>query len=191
VQYKSKGGLRINPQISYNKGYPQNPGSLTAVFLNGVPVNVPNTNVTGPSNGLSPGAFVDPANPGTIPKPNVLATLGTPTSASAGGILSHAQFSTNLSIEFSPPNTRSTFGVQIFNVFDELYAKPSLNTDVQPVSTGVFGPQTGQLKSYQVQPATVVPYLAPIPSSEFGGLPYNIFYGNAPTSVLFYYQLKL
>jgi hypothetical protein len=191
VQYKSKGGLRINPQISYNKGYPLNPGSLTAVFVNGVAENVPNTNVTGPSNGLAPAQFVDPANPGTLAKPNVAATLGTPTTASAGGILSNARITANLTIELSPPGSHSTFGVQIYNLFDELYGRPSLNTDIQPVSTGVYGAQTGQLKNYQAQYETVVPYLAPTPASEFGGLPYNIYYANSPTSVLFYYQLKL
>jgi len=191
VEYKSKGGLRINPQIFYNKGYPENPGSLTAVFLNGVAANVPNTNVTGPSNGLTPGEFVDPANPGTIPKPNVAATLGTPTTSSAGGILSNARISANVTFEYSPPLTHSTFGIQIMNLFDELYGRPSLNSDVQPVSTGAFGPQTGQLKNYQVPFTSLVPYLAATPASEFGGLPYNILYANTPTTVLFYYQLKL
>ncbi len=191
VEYKSKGGLRINPQITYNKGYPENPGSLTAVFLNGVPANVPNTNVTGPSNGLAPAQFVDPANPGTIPKPNVAATLGTPATSSAGGILSNARVSANVTFEYSPPLTHSTFGIQIMNLFDELYGRPSLNSDIQPVSTGVFGAQTGQLKSYQAPYTSLVPYLAATPASEFGGLPYNIYYSNTPTTVLFYYQLKL
>jgi hypothetical protein len=191
VQYRSRGGLRINPQITYNKGYPLNPGSLTAVFVNGVPENVPNTNVTGPSNGLAPNGYVDPASPGTLAKPNIAATLGTPTTASAGGILSNARLSTNLTVELSPPGSRSTFGVQIFNLFDQLYGRPSVNTDVQPVSTGVFGPQTGQLKNYQAQYASIVPYLAGTPASEFGGEPYNIYYSNQPTAVLFYYQLKL
>jgi hypothetical protein len=191
LEYKSKGGLRINPTINYNKGYPYNPGSLTAVFLNGNAVNVPNTNITGPENGLAPAGFVDPANPGTIPKPNIAATLGTPASAAAGGRLTNARVSANLTLEFSPPLTHSTFGLQINNLFDELYGRPALNTDIQPVSTGVFGPQTGQLKSYQVPYESLVPYLAPTPASEFGGLPYNILYSNSPTSVLFYYQLKL
>jgi hypothetical protein len=191
TQYKSRGGLRINPQITYNKGYPINPGLLTAAFINGVPVNVPLTDITGPLTGTSPGQFVDPANPGTYSKPNVAAGLGTPTSASTGGVLSNARLFTNLTIEYAPPGTRSTFGVQIFNLFDELYGRPSLNGSLQPVASGVVGPQTGQLYGYQVPYYGAVPYLAPTPISEFGNKPYVIDYSNSPTTFLFYYELKI
>jgi hypothetical protein len=105
-QYKTHSGWRINPQITYNHGYPLNPGLVTATFVNGVPYNVPNTNVSGAASGVVFQQYVDPANPGTLFKPNVAANLGTPATSSAGGILSNARFNTNLTIEYSPPNSR-------------------------------------------------------------------------------------
>lgn len=191
IQYKTRGGLRINPQITYNKGYPQNQGLLFPTFVNGVATTVPITDVTGPGVGRNPTQFVDPANPGTVFNPNVLAKLGTPESASPGGILSNARFNTNLTVELSPPNSKSTIGVQIFNLFNQLYNRPNLNTALQPVANGVLGPQTGLLPSYAYPFAKQVPYLAPTPVSQFGNSPYTIFQGNTPTSFLFYFQQKL
>jgi hypothetical protein len=193
MQYKSRGGLRINPQITYTRGYPYNNGLYTATYINGVPVNIPLTDVTGPSVGSSPSQFVDPANPGTVFKPNVDATLGTPETRDTGGLLSNARFSTNLTVEFSPPNSRSTFGVQIFNLFNQLYGNPSLNGALQPVANGVLGPQTGKLAGY-AYPYTLTSsgaYLAATPYSQYGNLPYVITSGNEPVSLLLYYNVKL
>jgi len=191
VQYKTKTGLRINPQISYNRGYPINPGTIFPTFVNGKAVNVPLTNATGPSVSRPVGQFVDPVNPGTLFNPNIDAKLGTPDSPAPGGVLSNARFLTNLTLEFSPPTSRSTFGVQIFNVFNELYGRPKLNTAAQPVATGVLGPQSGLLPSYAFPYATQVPYLAAVPRSQFGQSPYTITESNVPTSFLFYFQQKL
>lgn len=190
-QYRTRFGLRINPQITYNRGYPLNPGLTTATFINGKAVNLPLTDVTGPSVGSTPSQYVDPANPGSVFKPNVAAALGTPESGIAGGVLSNARFSTNLTIELSPPGTRSTFGVQIFNLFNQLYATPSLNLSAQPIASGVLGPQTGQLYSYQTAFAATTPYLGATPASQYGQSPYEILQTNQPTAFLFYYQLKI
>jgi hypothetical protein len=194
AQYKSRGGLRINPQVTFNKGYPYNNGLTTATFINGVPYNLPLTDVTGPLVGSSPSQFVDPANPGTVFNPNVAATLGTPETRDTGGLLSNARFFTNLTIEFSPPRSRSTFGVAINNLFDQLYANPSLNYALQPVANGVLGPQSGKLPGYAYG-YTLAPYnepfLAPTPVSQGGNLPYTIFEANTPLNFNFYYELKI
>ena len=193
AQYRTHSGWRINPQITYNKGYPLNPGDTTAVFINGQPYNVTNTDVTGPTAGVNFGQYVDPANPGSKFNPNIAARLGTPSSNTAGGILSNARLNTNLTIEYSPPTTRSTFGVQIFNLFDQIYGRPSLNPAVQPISTGVLGPQTGQLPNYEYSyyATNAVPYLSPTLASQHGTSPYVLYQNQTPTTVLFYYKLKL
>jgi hypothetical protein len=193
MQYKSRGGLRINPQITYNRGYPYNNGLYAATYINGVPVNIPLTDVTGPSVGSYPSQYVDPANPGTVFKPNVAATLGTPETRDTGGLLSNARFMTNLTVEFSPPNSRSTFGVQILNLFNQLYANPTLNTALQPVATGILGPQSGKLPSYAYPYASTSSgaYVAATPYSQYGNLPYVIYQENQPVSLLLYYNVKL
>ncbi|MDP9025772.1 MAG: TonB-dependent receptor, partial [Candidatus Eremiobacteraeota bacterium] len=191
VQYKTKGGLRINPQITYNRGYPINPGKIFPTFVNGKPVNVPLTDVTGPGVSRSAGQFVDPANPGTVFNPNLTATLGTPDTAAAGGVLSNARFNTNLTLEFAPQTSKSVVGVQIFNLFNQLYTRPKLNTTAQPVATGVLGPQSGLLPSYQYPYASQVPYLAPVTAAQFGQSPYTLTGSNTPIQFLFYFQQKL
>ena len=191
VQYKSKGGLRINPQITYNRGYPINPGKIFPTFVNGKPVNVPLTDVTGPGVSRPAGQFVDPANPGNVFNPNLTATLGTADTAAAGGVLSNARFVTNLTVEFSPQTSRSVVGVQIFNLFNQLYTRPKLNTAAQPVATGVLGPQSGLLPGYQFPYATQVPYLAPITAAQFGQSPYTLTSSNTPIQFLFYFQQKI
>ncbi|MBC5810118.1 MAG: TonB-dependent receptor [Candidatus Eremiobacteraeota bacterium] len=150
--YKTRGGLRVNPIFQYDKGYPIGAGLTAPVFINGVPSVIPNTNATLP-NGFpvalgqaasTSNQFISPTNPGSLYSPNVVATRGTPEGNSAGGILSKARVFTDISFEYSVPNSHSTFGMYVSNVFNNIYAEPSLNTRWQPVATGVPGPQTGQ-----------------------------------------------
>jgi hypothetical protein len=195
VQDKTRGGIRINPQITYVRGYPYNPGLTTAAYINGLPYNLPLTNVTGPLVGSSPGQFVDPINPGTVFDPNINSTLGTPETRNTGGLLSAGHVTTNLTLEYAPPGTRSTFGVQIFNLFDQLFANvPALNTELQPVATGVLGPQTGKLQGY-AYPYSVapynLPYLAATPSYEGGNVPYTFPEVQTPLNITVYYELKI
>ncbi len=49
VSYKTHSGWRFNPTIFYNHGYPLGSGLLSAFTVNGVPYNLPNTNVTNSS----------------------------------------------------------------------------------------------------------------------------------------------
>jgi outer membrane receptor protein involved in Fe transport len=188
LQYKTHGGWRINPVISFNKGYPISAGLTTPVYVNGVAINVPNTNLTSPNG--SPGApgYVDPLDPGSYLHPNIVATRGTPETSSAGGILSNARAFTNLTIEYTPPRTKSTFGVAITNLFDQLYSTPTYNGQYEPVATGIAGPFSGYSANTLLYPR--IGY-ANFPASAFGGLPYNIFPNNTPIAVLFYYQQKL
>jgi len=193
VAYKTHGGLRINPTITYNRGYPLGNGLLTALYVNGKAYNVPLTDYTGPSaNGSNYSQFTDPANPGSIFKPNVAATLGTAESSSAGGQLSNARFLTNLTVEFSPPRSRSTVGVQVTNLFNQLYAStPSFNTNLQPVSTGVLGPQTGYQPNYYQPYIGLANGLGNTPANAFRSNAYNIYLNNTPISFNVYFEQKL
>ncbi len=143
LQYRTHSGFRINPVINYIRGYPYNPGTLTAFNVNGRSVVVPNTNVTSGQGTTAVGQYVDPANPGTFANPQILATRGTPDTHDPGGILSNARFNTNLTLEYSPPNKHVTFGVQFYGLFNQIYGYPLLNDRYQPVATGVSGPISG------------------------------------------------
>ncbi len=166
-QYKWRSGWRVNPIIGFNVGYPYGSGLLTATTVNGVAANVPNTNVSiQPALGGAPAAtrYVDPANPGSIFAPNIAAARGTPENNSAGGQLTNSRVNlANITVEYNKPGTRSTFGLLVSNLFNNVYGIPSLNGRYQPVATGISGPRTGTTS----------------PAATFG-LPYG--YVNYPSS---------
>ncbi len=188
VQYRTHSGLRINPVIQYFRGYPLGAGQYTSAFVNGIPYNVTQTNITSPSG--SPGAtsYVCPTNPGTVLHPNVCATRGTPEGASAGAFLGNATMNTNLSIEFSPPGSHNTFGVQFLNLFNQLYTGELLSGRYQPATDGIAGPKTGYSNNPIFFPGEGFRQYTP---AEFGQAPYINPVNGVPLSVRFYYQLGL
>jgi hypothetical protein len=193
LQERTRSGWRINPVIYYNHGYPYGAGLLTAATVNGLPYNVPNTNVTNSSQ-LSAAAgatrYVDPRNPGSAFAPNIAATRGTPENTAAGGELTAARFyPTQLTIEYqSPRNPRSTYGALIFNLFNQLYAQPALNTRYQPVANGISGPYSG----YSSSATSPVFYgVRNFLGLVRGNQAYLLQPTNQPRTVQFYYQLNL
>jgi len=147
VQYKTRSGLRFNPVISYIRGYPIGAGTITQRFVNGKAYDVLNTNVTSPSGSVGTQQYVDPQNPGSFLKANIAATRGGAFGASPGSILSLPNINTNVTLEYSAPNSRSTFGVLVTNLFGNVYNgstnPPVLNNRYQPVANGIAGPLTG------------------------------------------------
>jgi len=130
-----------------------------------------------------------------VTAPKIAATRGTSETSLAGGVLSKARFNTDISLEYSAPGSRSTIGVYISNLFNQIYAEPMLNTRYQPVATGVAGPQTGQISTVGSLPPGQAANLgfANFGPERFGSSAYNL-----PTSTLvlplsfrFYYQLGL
>jgi len=194
LQYKTRGGLRINPVISYNHGYPIGNGLISAVYLNNVPTNVPSTNAsavggfTTTANGASAMQYVDPLNPGRITSPNVAATRGGALTSSAGGALTAARFGTNLGIDFSPPGTKNTFGVFFSNLFSQVYGQPSVNPRWQPVATGLGGLKTGSSTSAAAFPNEGFINYA---RDRFGFDPFIVSPNGTPMTVQLYYQLTL
>jgi hypothetical protein len=195
--YQSKGGLRINPDLRFNVGFPYNDGLTTPYDYNGTYTNVPNNNFTDQYGPAGAPVFVDPANPGQILRPNISATRGTAESQTDGGLLSRPQLTADLTIEYTKPGSRSTFGVQILDLFNNgIYTTPTPNTLYQPVVNGVGGPLTGQ----NVNSVGITPLLEPIiPTGILPFSPYFVAptYGaggsNAilPLTFRVYYQLSL
>ena len=201
ITYRTRGGLKLNPIVSYDKGYPIGAGTLTSAFVNGRATVVPNVNIsipgfgavsnTGSSTGVT--QYVDPVNPGTVGKPVIAATRGTAETPLAGGILSKARFNTDMVLEYTAPGSRSTFGVYVSNLFDQIYAEPTINTRYQPVATGVAGPQTGQISTVGSLGAATAAGLGfnNFGNERFGYSAYNLTPSNLQTNVRLYYQLAI
>jgi hypothetical protein len=190
IAYKTKSGFRINPVLHFNVGYPYNAGLITPYFSNlyGA-INVPNTNLTDQFGAGGAPQYIDPANPGSIAKPIVSATRGTPETPSGGGELSKPQVTADMTLEYSPPGTRATFGFQVLDMFNnEYYGTPSVNQAYYPVTSGVTAPLTGQSTTGLYFPQ----YAAVVAKSSYPYGAYNIPVGNAaPTNFRLYFQYAL
>lgn len=181
LQHRNAWGLRINPVISFNIGYPYGAGYFTAVMCNGQATIIPATDLTGFfSTSVN---YVDPENPGTCTAPNIAATRGTQEPKNPGGILSAARVNVDLSIEYQRPGSPSTFGLQIQNLTNQLYNVPTLNTCYgAPVVTGVSygsGPCNYGVPQYQ-------PPDALSPTGAYLALP-----NQQPLTIRLYYQVRL
>ncbi len=194
VSYKTRKGLRINPVVNINVGYPYGSGLITPALINGIPVNVPNTNITDQYGAGGSAQYVDPANPGSVFAPNIAATRGAKESSSGGGQLSRPQLTGNLTVEYQPPGSRTTLGLQVLNIFNnEQYGNPLVNNNFYPVVTGIGGPLTGLNQQAVAYPGyfpavnstwnPYAPYYIPTVSS-FGAI-------GAPTTFRMYVQYAL
>jgi hypothetical protein len=176
---------RINPVIFANSGFPYGAGYYTAVYCNGIPVIVPNTDL-GMIYSQTPG-FIDPLDPGTCTKPNIAATRGVAERGLPGGFYTTPRVDANVTVEYRPPAhglSQSVFGLSVVNLFNEIYNVPTYN--------GCYGaPVTSGLASGNA-PCTfsTAPY-APPDVSAHSNAPYLTYPNLTPISFRFYYQVSL
>jgi hypothetical protein len=187
VQYKTRNGWRVNPILGFDIGYPYGVGRLTPISLNGKLYNLPNTNVT---TSQVPVFYVDPANPGTVFRPNVAASRGTPEKNDPGGVLTQPRINlAAVTLEYSKPGSRNTLGVQVANFFNQVYAEPQLNGRWQPVATGIGGPKTGTSSFFgRYGPGNGFTNYGP---ALHGNQPYLLDPTGLGIRFRFYYQLAL
>jgi hypothetical protein len=184
LNWKNKHGFRINPVLSFNVGYPYGAGYYTAVYCNGKAVIVPSTSLTTVFS-QAPG-YIDPLDPGTCTAPNIAATRGVHEPGLPGGLLTAPRVNANLTFEYSPVGTRSTFGLQIQNLFNQLYNVPIVNGCYgTPVTTGL---QSG------TSPCTYSPanpqYGAPDVTAHSGEA-YLTYPNLQPITFRLYYQVSI
>ena len=183
--YKTAKGWRINPVIYANSGYPYGAGYYTAVYCNGIPVIVPSTSLSLIYSGAN--GYIDPLDPGSCTKPNIAATRGIAERGLAGGFLTTPRVDADLTIEYRPQMrgiVQSVFGLQITNLFNELYNVPVVN--------GCYGaPVTSGLASGNA-PCTysTAPY-APPDLSAHPNSPYLTYPNEPPISFRLYYQVTI
>ncbi len=183
--YRNSHGWRFNPVIYANSGYPYGAGYYTAIYCNGIPVVVPNTSL-GMLYSDTPG-YIDPLDPGSCTKPNIAATRGIAERGLPGGFYTAPRVDANVTIEYHPQTrgiAQSVFGLQVVNLFNDLYNVPVYN--------GCYGaPVTSGLQSGNA-PCTysTAPY-APPDVSAHGNQPYLTYPNEAPISFRLYYQVTI
>ena len=186
LTYRTKNGWKFNPIFRANDGYPINNGSVTAVFVNGIPYNVPNTNVTEPYGSTQAPCYVDPQNPGTVFNPVYVACRGNKETASAGGILSAPRVSSDADIEYSGKKLHGTFGLLVTNIFGNIWSEPAYNDRYQPVVTGLSGPLSGYTNLVTAFPGEGFGQYTAI----HGTSPYILYPYNSPRTYNVYYSYK-
>ena len=144
LSYHTQNGWRLTPRYTYNIGYPTGVGLDTAMFINGVAYNIPNTNgVPSGTSPAGPSCYIDPMNPGSLFNPNIAACRGESETTSPGGKLTPPQGFMDLTLEYSAPGSRLTYGMNVSNLFNSVYDGAQLNGRYEPIATGISGPLTG------------------------------------------------
>jgi len=200
LTYRTRFGLKINPILRYNSGYPYGAGVYSAIDysgstanckLVGPPVYVPLTDaiVCGSNSGLVSNALVNPQDPGSIFNPNIIATRGTESLTSgAGSLRSKGYVTADMTIEM-PAGAHSPvrLGVQLQNIFGLTADLPVLNLlrAGTLTSSGNFT-SNGGLTSSPSDPSHT--QLVGI-GSTYG--PYIIYPNGTPFGCRFYAQVKL
>jgi hypothetical protein len=149
--YHTKHGLKITPTLFVNGGYPMGVGQQAIGYVNGVLTYLPEDNYaglpyagpSGPLNAYNGSYYVDPQVPGSDMNPNIAGSRGYAEPAIAGLKNSPPQAYLNLDIE--QPLGRFTLGVDVYNLANNHYNVPVVNTLYQAAGFGVSGPQTGTL----------------------------------------------
>ena len=95
LSLNTRGGFHVFANVPFVSGYRYGVGTTTFVFINGVPTNVPNTDIAQAALGhnaiTNAYYFTDPTNPGTLQHPNITASRGTPEGPDPGSLLGPAQ----------------------------------------------------------------------------------------------------
>jgi hypothetical protein len=188
LTYHTRSGWRINPRYTYNIGYPTGVGTLTAADVNGLPFNLPNTNVLPGSAPSGPAFYIDPLNPGSFFNPNIAANRGESETSSPGGKLTPPQGFVNLTVEYGPPQSKLIYGFDVENIFNQVYSGAQLNGRYQPLATGISGPLTG----FSTNPNNYTPYPSAWP--QYGDFLHgNQVWVNVPSGFgrTFYFYLQV
>lgn len=190
LTYRTKSGIKLNPVLSYNIGYPFGAGYYTQTYCGSVantPVNVPNTNLTsgvpGSGSGNNSPNWVDPMNPGSCFAPNIAATRGVAEPRSPGGFYSHPTFNLDVTAEYIlPKRLGGTLGLQVTNALNQLNGIPVYNT--------CYGSIVSDGTHYGTSPCPFTS-LSAAPRTSLTSGPYIVYPNRAPRAYRLYYQAHL
>jgi hypothetical protein len=192
--YRTRNGWRLAVNDNWTIGFPTGVGNYSFLYVDGIPYNIKNTDASNSiiaGNGYPEGypAYVDPVNPGSYFDPNIDATRGTPEGRYAGGLLSAADSQWTATVE-KDIGHGNKLGLQVFNLFDEIFTGPSWNGIYQPVATGISGPLTGESAGFY-NPNSVPGTYYNYPISFYGKSPYYDFPGGEGRTFYVYLSLKV
>ncbi len=161
-----KNGWRFDPIVTYNRGYPTGTWGAPPVYLNGEPINIPNTNLFN-TTGNQYCYYVDPQIPGSPTNPNVVGSTGSNCSSAQNTNLTHPVMYLNLAVS-RDLSQHVTLGLEVQNLFNNTSNCPYYNPGYVNNGNGVSGPGSGTNPAYGYGlPSTVAQY----PSTPYFSVP--------------------
>jgi outer membrane receptor protein involved in Fe transport len=158
VAYDSRHGFHASIDVPYESGYPYGVGTKTFIFMQcglvpgctgdpnaNVPTQVLNTDLAATTSNQAY-YFTDPANPGTILSPNIVASRGTNEGPDPGSLRGPqvALFNMSVSQDVGNGPNHVQVGVRALNLFGNYTStSPHNNPYWVPQGIGGFGPGSG------------------------------------------------
>lgn len=136
-----RNGWQIDPIFHFERGYPIGIWAQDPVYVNGVPMFVPNTNLYG-GFGSQYCYYVDPQTPGTPAHPHIIGSTGGACSATLNGALTHPALWIDLAISRNLGH-RLTMGLEVQNLLANYANYPYYNPGYVNNGYGAFGPGSG------------------------------------------------
>jgi hypothetical protein len=158
LSLNTRSGFHIYADVPFVSGYRYGVGTMTFVFINGVPTQVPNTDIAQSALGHNPFNdayyFTDPSNPGTLQHPNITASRGTPEGPDPGSLFGPAQAQFNITIahDIGSGAHHLQVGLRAENLFGNYSINtPGINGLWAPNGIGGYGPGSGIQNSFFAQ----------------------------------------
>jgi outer membrane receptor protein involved in Fe transport len=157
-------GWRVDPILHYVRGYPVGIWSQDPVYVNGVAMFVPNSNVYG---GFTSQYcyYVDPQTPGTPSHPHIIGSTGGGCSAVLNGSLTHSALFVNFVVSRQLTH-HLLLGLEVQNLLANYANYPYFNPGYVNNGFGAFGPGSGSnpvfglpgtVRAYPPQPFFAIP----------------------------------
>ena len=163
-------GWRIDPIFHFENGYPVGIWTEQPVFLNGMALFVPNTNLYG--GGVNPQGsgtqycyYVDPQTPGSAAHPHIIGATGGGCGPNLNGAYTHPALFINFAAS-RQLTSRVLLGVEVQNVLANYANYPYYNPGYINNGYGAFGPGSGNNPVFGL-PGTIRAY----PPGPFFAIP--------------------
>jgi len=143
LAYNTRSGWEALATVQYQSGYRYGVGRKTFVFIDGRPTQVLNTDLATSSSQAY--YFTNPASPGSIQNPNIVASRGTPEGSDPGTLFTPATALVNVALShFIGKSNGVEVGVRAENLLGNF--TPTVipaNVYYVPQGNGGFGPGSG------------------------------------------------
>lgn len=161
LDYRTHDGWQFDPIFRFERGYPIGIWTEQPVYVNGVALFVPNTNLYGGGiNQQQMGSqfcyYVDPQTPGSPGHPHIIGATGGACSPNLNGALTHPALFINLAVskQLTP---HVALGLEVQNLLANYANYPYYNPGYINNGYGAFGPGSGSNPVFGL-PGTVRAY---------------------------------